>query len=97
MGMSYSGVMVWCGLSSVCPAGLCIHQPWGFLSLYFQVSVITLGPTMRLQAYFPQHPTFHLLQNPLEQLGEMPMGANPCPAGFVNNPAPSGIWQTQFA
>lgn len=86
--LSCSGVVVWCGLSSASLAGLwggcCIHQPWGFLSLYFQVPVITLGPTMRLQAYFPQ-------QNPLEPMGEM--GAHPCPAGFVNNPAPFGVQQ----
>lgn len=73
------------------------HQPWGFLSLYFRVPVITLGPTMGLQAYSPQHPTFLLLQNPLEQMGKIPMGANPCSVGFVNNPAPFGVQQTQFA
>lgn len=52
---------------------------------------------MGLQAYSPQHPTFLLLQNPLEQMGKIPMGANPCSVGFVNNPAPFGVQQTQFA
>lgn len=101
MGMSCSGAVIWCGLSFGCHTGLwggcCIHQPWGFLSLYFQVPVITLGPTMGLQAYSPQHPTFLLLQNPLEQMGKIPMGANSCSVGFVNNPAPFGVQQTQFA
>lgn len=68
MGMSCSGVVVWCGLSSACLAGLqrgcCIHQPWDFLSLYFKVPVTTLGPTMGLQGYSPSTPPSSCCKTP---------------------------------
>lgn len=97
------GVLQWChGLvwfefcvSCWAPGQVLHPSALGLSQLVFPSLRCYTGTSDGAPSLFPQHPTFLLLQNPLEQTGEM--GANPCPAGFVNNPAPFGVQQTQSA